>query len=136
MATSIEGKTALITGGAKRIGREIALALARAGANVVVHHRSSSEEAEGLAGQIENLGVGAWIVQADLSDQGQIESLVARAADRAGPIHILINNASAFPESEFDTVTLDELIPVLPSTRGRRSRSAEASRSSQRRGTS
>jgi len=110
MAASIEGKTALVTGGAKRIGRELALALARAGANVIVHYRSSSAEAEALVGELETLGVGAWAVQADLSDQPQVETLIARAADLAGPIHILINNASAFPASDFETVTLDDVL--------------------------
>jgi pteridine reductase len=110
MAASIEGKTALITGGAKRIGRETALALASAGANVVVHYRSSSAEAEALAAELVGLGVGAWTLQADLSDQRQVESLIARSTELAGPIQILINNASAFPKADFETVTLDELM--------------------------
>lgn len=110
MATSITGKTALVTGGARRIGREVVLALARAGANVVVHYRSSSGEAEALTKELEKLGVGAWKVQADLSDQAELDTLIARAVELAGPIHILINNASTFPASQFETVTLNELL--------------------------
>jgi len=110
MAASIEGRTALVTGGAKRIGREIALAMARAGANVVVHYRSSAAEAEGLADELRQTGVHAWTIQADFADATQTQSLIDRATALAGPVHILINNASAFPKSEFDTVTLEELL--------------------------
>lgn len=110
MAASIEGKTALITGGAKRIGRATALALARAGANVVVSYRSSESEARELAQEVTTLGVRGFAIQADLSDRRQVESLIERSMELAGPIRILINNASAFPKADFETVTLDELI--------------------------
>lgn len=108
--TDITGYTALITGGAKRIGRATALALARAGANVAIHYRASASEAEELARELETLGVKGWAVQGDLADQEQLGSLIARAVDTAGPIQILINNASAFPKADFDTVSLDDII--------------------------
>ncbi len=110
MAIDIRNMTALITGGAKRVGRATALALANAGANVVVHYRSSSAEADELVEDIRRLGVHGWAVQADLSDGTQLGSLMACAIAEVGPIHILINNASAFPKSDFDSVTLREVV--------------------------
>lgn len=104
------GQSALITGGAKRVGREIALALARAGANIIVHYRSSSHKAEELADELRGIGVNAWTIQADFSDTAGVESVIDRAIDLAGPVQILINNASAFPLSEFETVTFDDVV--------------------------
>lgn len=111
--SSILGQTALITGGAKRIGREIALTLARAGVNVVVHYRSSAHEAESLVGELRAVGTQAWSVQANFSDADQVDRLLDEAVKLAGPVDILINNASAYPKTEFDTLTLDELISSI-----------------------
>lgn len=110
MATDITGNTALITGGAKRIGRATALALAHAGANIIINYRSSASEAEELVDEVGKLGVNAWAIQADLEDTEQLETLVDRAVDLAGPLSTLINNASAFPKADFDTVTRDDLV--------------------------
>ncbi len=90
------GMTALVTGGAKRLGRAIALGLAAEGANVVVHYRTSADEAEELREEIAALGVQAWTVQADFAEPGEAGGLVARAAELAGPLRILVNNASIF----------------------------------------
>jgi len=113
MSHSIRGETALITGSAKRIGRATVLALANAGANVVIHYHGSASEAEELIVEVIKLGVKGWTIQADLSDQSQLESLLDRASGIAGPINILINNASIFPKSDFNKVTLDELISSI-----------------------
>jgi len=110
MALDLAGNTALITGGAKRIGRATALVLANAGVNMVIHYRSSEAEAQDAAAEIRKLGVKAWTVQADLSMPEDIDSLIDRAIDAAGPLDILINNASAFPETDFDSVTLDDML--------------------------
>ncbi|MGI6294504.1 MAG: SDR family oxidoreductase [Armatimonadota bacterium] len=110
---SILGQTALITGGAKRIGREIALTLARAGVNVVVHYRSSAHEAESLVTELRATGIKAWSVKANFSDPDQVDALLDEAAKLAGPINILINNASAYPKTEFETLTLDELMSSI-----------------------
>ncbi|MCL5103236.1 MAG: SDR family oxidoreductase [Armatimonadetes bacterium] len=110
MASELTGKTALITGGARRIGRETALTLARAGANIVIHYRSSATEAQELIEEVRKLGVRAWSVQADLSSGKEVDRLIDRAWDTAGPLDILVNNASMFPQSSFFTVTLDELL--------------------------
>ncbi len=81
---SLEGKTALVTGGSRGIGRAVALELGRAGADVVVGYRSESGEAEAVASEI-----GGRAVQADVSDPEQAKALV----DEAGEIDVLVNNA-------------------------------------------
>lgn len=110
MAWDIKGNTALVTGGAKRIGRTIALALADAGVKVVIHYRSSAKEAEGAAEEIRKRGFDAWSVQADFAVEEDVRSLVRRVTEIAGPLHILINNASEFPEATFETVEREDLL--------------------------
>ena len=104
---SLSGKTALVTGAAKRIGRAIALALAQNGARVVVHHNRSEQDAAALCEEIEGIGVSAWTVKGDLVDPSQTEAVFKEAVDQAGPIDILVNNASIF---EMETIweTTDE----------------------------
>ena len=84
MFCSLEGKTALVTGGSRGIGRAIAVEFARAGAEVVVGYRSGTEEAESVATEI-----GGRAVQADVADPEQAKALV----EEAGEIAILVNNA-------------------------------------------
>jgi len=109
MATGLKGRTALVTGAAKRIGREIALALAGEGANVVVHYSASSTEAGELKGSIEAMGVKSWLAKADF-DKGEYEGLIERAAAETGGIDILVNNASVFPLSRLDDATFEGLV--------------------------
>lgn len=94
--TFLAGKTALITGAARRIGRAISQALAQQGVNVVVHYNRSAEEANAACDEIRRFGVSAWSVQGDLADAEQTGTLFDRAMAQAGPIDILINNASVF----------------------------------------
>jgi NAD(P)-dependent dehydrogenase (short-subunit alcohol dehydrogenase family) len=94
--TTLAGRTALITGAARRLGRAIALALAQQGVHVVVHHNRSADEAVSTCAAIRRLGVSAWPIQADLADIGQAETLFERAVGEAGPIDILVNSASTF----------------------------------------
>jgi len=109
----IRGATALVTGAARRIGRAIALSLAREGANVVVHYRSSAAEAEGLVRELSRLGVRAWALQADLRELTELNGVVDRAVELAGSLHILVNNASTFPRSTFESVTREELMASI-----------------------
>ncbi len=95
----IEGKTALITGGAHRVGKAITLALARAGANVVVNYLSSEAAAQETVQEAEALGVGALAVRADVGELGQVRALVAAAADRFGAVDILVNSASIWQKT-------------------------------------
>jgi NAD(P)-dependent dehydrogenase (short-subunit alcohol dehydrogenase family) len=105
----LAGRTALVTGAAKRIGRATALALAREGANVVIHYRSSRQDAEALAAEIAGQGRRAWALAADLADPGEADRLVPRAADLAGPLDIVVNSASIFPASTLATMTVEDV---------------------------
>jgi 3-oxoacyl-[acyl-carrier protein] reductase/pteridine reductase len=90
----IEGKTALITGGAHRVGKAITMTLAQSGANVVVNYYSSDAAAQETVREAEELGVGGLAVQADVGDMEQARALVAAAADKFGAVDILVNSAS------------------------------------------
>ncbi|MFQ5615050.1 MAG: SDR family oxidoreductase [Anaerolineales bacterium] len=91
----LEKKTVLITGAAKRVGRAMALAVAEAGGNVIVHYRGSQQAAEQTKADIQTFGVQAHLLQADLSDPQQAAGLIPRALE-FGPLFGLINNASVF----------------------------------------
>ncbi len=103
------GKTALVTGGAKRLGRAIAMGLARAGANVVVHYHTSKTAADELVASLEALHVRAWAIPGDLADPVESEHLFGRVVSAAGSLDILVNSASIFPESTFQEVNADHL---------------------------
>jgi 3-oxoacyl-[acyl-carrier protein] reductase/pteridine reductase len=90
----LKGKTALVTGGAHRVGKAITLELARAGANVVINYYSSDAAARETVAEAEALGVGALAVQADVADLDQVNALVTAANDRFGGVDILVNGAS------------------------------------------
>jgi NAD(P)-dependent dehydrogenase (short-subunit alcohol dehydrogenase family) len=91
-----KARAALVTGGGKRIGRAICLALAEAGHDVAVHYRSDPEEAEAVADAVRALGRRAAILQADLTDEDQVRGLVPAAVAALGPLSVLVNNASVF----------------------------------------
>lgn len=94
--SGIAPKTALITGAAKRVGREIALALAADGYAVALHCNTSRTDAARLADEIISSGGRAAVVQADLADAAAVDGLVDQAIAAIGPLGVLINNASVF----------------------------------------
>lgn len=98
-------KTALVTGAAKRIGRAIALDLARHGWDVAVHYHSSAAEATALVAEIAQLGRRAVALPADLAREADTAALIPRAADALGPMTCLVNNASLFEMDSIDTMT-------------------------------
>jgi NAD(P)-dependent dehydrogenase (short-subunit alcohol dehydrogenase family) len=104
-----KGKTALITGGAKRLGRETALALAEAGTSVAIHYNSSKDPAEALCEEIHAKGVSAIPIQADLSDAQAAEALFPAAWEALGGLDFLVNNASIFPSCRLDDMALGDL---------------------------
>lgn len=104
---SLTGRTALVTGAAKRIGRSIALALAREGVNVIVHYRGSAREAASLAAELEPLKVRCWLLAADFGNQEQTAGLVRAAREAAGDFNILVNNASIFPEDTLANLSFE-----------------------------
>lgn len=97
--------TALVTGGAQRLGRAIVLELARRGHDVAIHYHASYEAAEATAAEARALGVRAEIFAADLLDADQTGALVARAAAALGPLNVLVNNASVFEYDNIATAT-------------------------------
>jgi pteridine reductase len=111
---SLAGRTALVTGGARRLGAAIASALHGAGANVVIHYRGSRADAEALAAGLEARRPGAVaLVQADLLDTKALPGLAARAAAAFDGLDILVNNASSFyptPVGEITETHWDELV--------------------------
>ncbi len=94
-------RTALVTGAALRIGRELAIDLARRGWSVAVHYHRSKEAAEEVVASIIDLGGKAVALAADLGQEGEVAALVPMAAQALGPLGCLINNASVF---ELDSV--------------------------------
>ena len=93
---NISGKTALVTGGAVRIGKAITLGLAKAGANVVINYNSNAEEALKTAQEAEGFGVKAMIVQANIADLEQDRQMFDLIHEKMGPVDILVNSASPF----------------------------------------
>jgi pteridine reductase len=106
---NLHGKTVLITGAAKRIGRETALTLADRGTNVVIHFNRSDSEARALAEDLRHKGVKAWSLQADFRRPDEYQTLIERAQQVAGGLDILINSASIFPMDMLKDVTWSEL---------------------------
>ena len=109
----LTGKTALVTGAAKRIGRATALTLAAEGVHVIIHYRTSHESADEVAAEARDRGVNAWTIQANLHEPAEAEGLLPRAADTAGSVQILINNASIFTESRMTDFTVEDLADNL-----------------------
>lgn len=99
----IEGRTALITGGARRVGKAITLALARAGANAVVNYHKSAVAAEQTVAEVRAQGVEALAFQADVSDHQQVTIMVDAARERFGSVDILVNSASLWRRTPFPT---------------------------------
>ena len=95
---------ALVTGAGKRLGRAMALELARQGCDVAVHYATSRDAAEAVADEIRAMGRGAVTLEADLLDEAQVTPLVHRAAEAlGGPVTTLVNNASIF---EYDNIQM------------------------------
>lgn len=105
----LQGRTALITGAAKRIGREIALTLADMGVDIVVHYRSSEDEAEELRELLLDKEVEVWLERADFTTRTDYSGYISRVVSRAGGLDFLVNNAAIFPESSVEGLDFDEL---------------------------
>jgi NAD(P)-dependent dehydrogenase (short-subunit alcohol dehydrogenase family) len=109
----LEGQTALVTGGARRIGRAICEALAAQGADLVIHYRSSVRAARALAAELEHRhGVRGWTLQADL-DRPSAASRLFHQAQRRASVSILVNNASIFPAGTLEKLDMGSLVRNL-----------------------
>ncbi|NLM04027.1 MAG: 3-oxoacyl-ACP reductase FabG [Clostridiales bacterium] len=108
MSLRFSGKTAIVTGGSRGVGKGICLALAKEGANVVINYNSSEKDALEIKKEIENMGSKAIAVKADLSDPQQCKHLIDEGERVFGNIDILINNAGTWPKNWIVDIPLEE----------------------------
>ncbi len=101
----LRGRVALVTGGGRRIGREIALTLARAGADAVVNYSQSRGGAEATAREIRRLGVRALALRADIARPAQVEAMFRRVDREFARLDILVNNAGIFFPARWEKLT-------------------------------
>jgi NAD(P)-dependent dehydrogenase (short-subunit alcohol dehydrogenase family) len=104
-ARALTGTAALVTGGAARVGRAIALGLARHGCDVAIGYHASAEAARATVRDLTALGVRALALRADLADAAAARRLVTEAARRLGRLDLLVNNAAVFERTPLDTTT-------------------------------
>ncbi|MFN8529238.1 MAG: SDR family oxidoreductase [Anaerolineae bacterium] len=109
MKQDLTGQVALVTGSAHRVGKAIALELARAGCNVMVHYSSTNDEiARETQREIKSLGVDAGLCKADLGSPAGVQTLIDAVQEQFGQLHILVNSASNFQKRTIMEVTLEE----------------------------
>jgi NAD(P)-dependent dehydrogenase (short-subunit alcohol dehydrogenase family) len=109
----LKGRTVLVTGSAKRVGKIIALTLAKGGANIVINYQKSRSEAEAAAREIEQLGVRAMTARANVSAAGEVEAMIRQTVQHFGRLDVLVNNAAIFYPTPFDRLNekdWDEMI--------------------------
>jgi len=115
----LRGKTALITGGAKRLGRASALALAEAGADVAITFRNSLHDAQRTVIDIGSFGVRGVALRCDITDEASVKAAVKEAARELGEIDILVNNAANYEAVKFEKLTARQWDAIFASnTRG------------------
>ena len=110
---SLQGKTALITGASRNIGREIALTFAREGADLVLNTRASGQELEAVAAECRELGAKTHTVVADVSDSAQVSGMVGEGIEALGKIDVLVSNAAIRPHRSILEVSDEEWRQVL-----------------------
>ena len=111
----LQGKVAVITGGARRLGRASALALARAGADIAITFRNSAREAQHTVIDAASLGVRAVSLKCDVTDQDSVRAALKDAVKELGGIDILLNNAANYETVEFEKLTLKQWDAIFAS---------------------
>jgi 3-oxoacyl-[acyl-carrier protein] reductase/pteridine reductase len=115
----LRGKTALVTGAARRLGRASALALAAAGANVAITYLKSAREARQTVTELSALGVRAFAIPCDVTDEASVKAMIKQAGRELGHIDILVNNAANYETAIFEQLTLRQWDAIFASnTRG------------------
>ena len=115
----LAGKTLLVTGAAKRLGRAIALAAAENGADVAITYRNSAREARAVIEELALHGVEAVAVRCDVTDERSVREMVKEVARELGGIDVLVNNAANYETAEFDKITVAQWDAIFASnTRG------------------
>lgn len=107
-AVGLAGKSAFVTGGARRIGRAIALALARAGADVAISYHASQSEAAQTAADIASLGRRSLAIECDVRSESSVRAAVGEVAGSFGRLDVLVNNAAIFGSAAVESLTLDQ----------------------------
>lgn len=108
IAKPLAGKVALVTGGAKRLGRATALALADAGADVAISYLSSAKEAQRTAKAVERSGVRGLAIRCNVTDLKEVRAALQEAVSAFGGIDILVNNAGAYETVAFEELTVQQ----------------------------
>lgn len=108
LARPLEGKRALVTGGAKRIGRTLALTLAEAGADVAITYRGSEAEALATVTELQSFGVRALASHCDVREESSVDAAVAAVVDGLGGLDLLVNNAGAFETRALENISVAE----------------------------
>jgi 3-oxoacyl-[acyl-carrier protein] reductase/pteridine reductase len=115
----LSGKTVLVTGAAKRLGRAIALAAAENGADVAITYRESAREARSVVGELARHGAEALAVRCDVTDEKGVFEMVKEVAQELGGIDVLVNNAANYETAEFEKLTVAQWDAIFASnTRG------------------
>jgi pteridine reductase len=105
---NLEGRTVLVTGGAIRVGKAIAVALAARRANVAITYLSSEDQAEQTVRELQAAGIRASAFRCDQRDPAQVEAAVQETESVLGPLDVLVNSAAIFRRTPFDTATLED----------------------------
>src|SRR5215469_16817699 len=109
----VDGKTALVTGASRGIGRAIALELAREGARVAVNYSSNDAAAKEVADEIGKLGGKCLLMKANLADPKEVRAMVKRVADQFGHLDILVNNAGITRDKQIGKLTDEDWLEVM-----------------------
>ncbi len=112
---NLRGKTALVTGGARRLGRASALALARAGADVAITYRNSAGEARETVVDLSGLRVRAFALRCDVTDEASVRAMMKEVGRELGRIDILVNNAANYEDVEFEKITVKQWDAIFAS---------------------
>jgi NAD(P)-dependent dehydrogenase (short-subunit alcohol dehydrogenase family) len=113
MLQDLHGRVVCVTGSARRVGRAIALEFARHGANLVIHHSNSSQDAESAALEARALGVEALVVQADQALPNQVSSMFERIQSHYGRLDVLVNSAASFKRGNLLEIEFEEWQSVI-----------------------
>ena len=105
---TLRGKSALVTGGGRRIGRGIALALARAGADVAITYLRSKSEAAQTAREVEEIGCQALAVECDVRSEASVRTAIAATTSQFGRLDVVVNNAAVFESAPLETISLEQ----------------------------
>jgi NAD(P)-dependent dehydrogenase (short-subunit alcohol dehydrogenase family) len=109
------GKTVLVTGAGKRLGRAIALAAAEKGADVAITYRESAREARTVVSELARRGVEALAVRCDITDETNVREMVREVARELGGIDVLVNNAANYETAEFEKLTVSQWDAIFAS---------------------